>query len=150
MEVSLKTSARFKHDIIENYKDGDHIFKEGDYGRDLYVVQKGTVRILKEVGAEQIEITSFERGDFFGDIGLLQNLPRYASAVAKGEVRLLILRPAGFLLKIRRDPTFAFEMLQQLSRRIKVSNDRILGLTKKFQLSPKDIQELLNDINGKA
>jgi CRP/FNR family transcriptional regulator, cyclic AMP receptor protein len=148
--VSIKAGTRFKHDIVENFKDGDCIFKEGDYGRDLYVVQKGMVRITKKIGNEELEIINFERGDFFGDIGLLQNIPRYASAFAKGEVRLLILRPAGFLLKIRRDPTFAFEMLQQLSLRIKVSNDRMVSLAQKFNLAPKEIQQILNDINGKA
>ena len=148
MKITPKT--RFKHDIIQNYQDGECIFKEGDYGRDLYIIQKGTVCIRKQIGNENLEVTVFERGDFFGDIGLLQNIPRYASAYAKGEVRLLILRPAGFLLKIRRDPTFGFEMLQQLSRRVKVSNDRFLELAKRFQLSPQDIQKLFNDIDGKS
>jgi hypothetical protein len=62
---------------------------------------------------------------------------------------MLILQPGGFLLKIRRDPTFAFEMLQQLSLRIKVSNERVLGLIHKGGISHEMAQEVLNSIEGK-
>ena len=90
----------------------------------------------------------FKKGDFFGDMALLQSLPRYASAYAKGKTRLLILKPAGFLLKIRRDPTFAFEMLQQLSYRVKMSNDRLLHVVEKHQLPVSEIQEILKILGG--
>jgi CRP/FNR family cyclic AMP-dependent transcriptional regulator len=83
-------------------------------------------------------------------MALLQSIPRYAGAYATGETRLLILKPAGFLMKIRRDPTFAFEMLQQMSLRVKVSNDRVLELVEKFQLPKDEVQKLLLALNGKS
>jgi CRP/FNR family cyclic AMP-dependent transcriptional regulator len=81
-------------------------------------------------------------------MSLLQSLPRYASAFAKGKTRVLILKPAGFLLKIRRDPTFAFEMLQQLSYRVKMSNDRLLHVVEKHKLPPDEIQSILMILGG--
>ena len=148
MYLTLK--SRFKHDVIEKFEDGQCIFEEGDNGRNLYIIQKGEVRILKKMGDDDVELARFERGDFFGDMGLLQNIPRYAGAYAVGNVRLLILGRAGFLLKMRRDPTFAFEMLQQLSHRIKVSNDRLLQLVEKSKLPTSEIQKILHDLDGKA
>jgi CRP/FNR family cyclic AMP-dependent transcriptional regulator len=144
------THSRFQHEVVETFNDGECIFKEGDQGRDLYIIQKGSVKILKKIGDAEVEIAVFDRGHFFGDIGLLQNIPRYAAAYAIGDVSLLTLRPAGFLLKIRRDPTFAFELLQQLSYRVKVTNDRLTELAHRFKLSKDDLQQLLRDLNGKA
>lgn len=146
----LTNEARFEHEMIESYADGQCIFAEGDVGRDLYIVQSGEVKILKMVQTELVELATFTKGDFFGDMALLQSLPRYAAAYACGETRLLILKPAGFLLKIRRDPTFAFEMLQQMSLRVKISNDRVIELVEKFQLPRDEVQKLLLELNGKA
>jgi CRP/FNR family transcriptional regulator, cyclic AMP receptor protein len=144
----MNNEAKFSHEMIETFQDGDAIFEEGDIGRDLYVVQSGEVRIVKNVNGQSIELVKFRKGDFFGDMALLQSIPRYASAYASGETRLLILKPGGFLLKIRRDPTFAFEMLQQMSLRIKVSNDRVLELVNKFNLPKDEVQKLLNLLDG--
>ena len=147
--MSLKRETRFEHEVLEDYEDGECIFEEGDTGRDLYIVQSGVVQILKKTrGAASIEMARFKKGDFFGDMALLQSLPRYASAYAKGKTRLLILKPAGFLLKIRRDPTFAFEMIQQLSYRVKMSNDRLLHVVEKHQMPVEEIQEILMILGG--
>lgn len=147
--TKMKSEGRFEHEQIEDFQDGEVIFEEGDVCRDLYVIQQGTVRILKKTPQGEMQIAEFNKGDFFGDISLLQSLPRYAGAFAKGPTRLLILQPAGFLLKIRRDPTFAFEMLQQMSLRVKVSSDRLLELVKMFNLPADEVQKLLHLMNGK-
>ena len=146
----MNNEAKFSHEMIETFQDGEAIFEEGDIGRDLYVVQSGEVRIVKNVNGQSIELAKFRKGDFFGDMALLQSIPRYASAFAAGETRLLILKPGGFLLKIRRDPTFAFEMLQQMSLRIKVSNDRVLEIVNKFNLPKDEVQQLLNLLDGQS
>lgn len=146
----LTDEARFEHEMIETYLDGQCVFAEGDMGRDLYIVQSGEIKITKKVRSELVELARFTKGDFFGDMALLQSLPRYAAAHAAGETRLLILKPAGFLMKIRRDPTFAFEMLQQMSLRVKISNDRVIELIEKFNLPRDEVQNLLLALNGKS
>jgi CRP/FNR family transcriptional regulator, cyclic AMP receptor protein len=67
-----------------------------------------------------------DRGSFFGEMSLLEGLPRSATARAIGKTTLLVLRPGSLLLQIRRDPTFAFELLQQLSGRIRELNDKLV------------------------
>lgn len=146
----INNEAKFSHEMIESFPDGELIFEEGDIGRDLYIVQSGEVKIIKTVNHEKLELARFKKGDFFGDMALLQSIPRYASAIAVGETRLLILKPGGFLLKIRRDPTFAFEMLQQLSLRIKVSNDRVFELAKHFSLPQDEVQKVLSKLDGQS
>jgi CRP/FNR family transcriptional regulator, cyclic AMP receptor protein len=150
MNSSGNQEGKFEHEMVESYTDGECIFEEGDVGRDLYIVQSGEVRVLKKAQDQMIELAHFTKGDFFGDMALLQSIPRYAGAFATGETRLLILKPGGFLLKIRRDPTFAFEMMQQMSLRVKVSNDRVLQLVEKFNLPSDEVQKLLIDLGGKT
>ncbi len=146
--MKLKNENRFEHEYLEDYEDGACIFEEGDTGRDLYIIQSGSVQIKKKTPTGLVSMAVFKKGDFFGDMALLQSLPRYASAFAAGPTRLLILKPAGFLLKIRRDPTFAFEMLQQLSFRVKMSNDRLFEILKQNQLPLDQVQGILNSIGG--
>jgi CRP-like cAMP-binding protein len=146
--MSFKRENRFEHEYLDDFEDGACIFEEGDTGRDLYIIQSGSVQIKKKTPTGEIEMVRFNKGDFFGDMALLQSLPRYASAYAVGNTRLLILKPAGFLLKIRRDPTFAFEMLQQLSYRVKMSNDRLLEVVKRGQIPVDEVQTILRILGG--
>ncbi len=82
-------------------------------------------------------------------MALLQGGSRFAGARAKGVTKLLVLQPVGFLLKIRRDPTFAFEMLQALSMRIKVSNERLLEAIQKGNIPKETIEEILSTMGGR-
>lgn len=127
----LKThEKRFAPEYVREFADGDIIFAEGDDSREMYIVQQGSVVVTRKPmgssGNGAITLGTLQKGDFAGEMALLESLPRSATAKAKGATKLLVLQPGGFLLKIRRDPTFAFEMLQRLSRRIRVTNDRLL------------------------
>lgn len=110
------------------FSDGELVFREGDPGREMFIVAEGRVRILTSVGGEQVTLGVVERGDFFGEMALLEGLPRMASACAVGDTRLQIVEPGGLLLRVRRDPTLAIEMLQRLSGRLRQSNHRLLDL----------------------
>jgi CRP/FNR family transcriptional regulator, cyclic AMP receptor protein len=140
---------RFAFEKIVSYAEGQWVFEEGDHNRDLFIIQDGSIDIIKKTPQGEMLLATFEKGDFFGDMALLQGGPRFAGARAKGPTRLLVLQPGGFLLKIRRDPTFAFEMLQQLSQRIKVSNERMLTLIQKGNISHELAQDVLNSMMGR-
>jgi CRP-like cAMP-binding protein len=59
-------------------------------------------------------------------MSLLEGLPRSATARAIGKTELVVLLPGSLLVQIRRDPTFAFELLQQMSRRVRDLNDKLV------------------------
>lgn len=126
------------------YADGDLIFKEGDEGREMFIVQAGEVVVTKQTRRGEVELATLHKGDFVGEMSLLESLPRSATAKARGETRLLAIHPGGFLLKIRRDPTFAFEMLQNLSKRIRVTNDKLTDLLNKDFVSAEAIRTIIN------
>jgi CRP-like cAMP-binding protein len=111
---------------VESYKDGDVIAQEGDRSREMYVVQSGQVvitRLGNNGGAPSVE--TLERGEYFGEMSLFQSVPRDGTIRAKGSTKLLVLEPGALLLKLRRDPTFAFDMLQRMSGRIRELEDKV-------------------------
>jgi len=115
-----------RHDI-QKFADGDVIVREGEESREMFVIRSGEVEIFKQVGGHEVQLAILSRGAFFGEMSLLEGLPRSATARARGDTQLLVLHPGSLLLRIRRDPTFAFELLQQMSRRIRKLDDALVS-----------------------
>ena len=105
--------------------DGDYLVREGDSGTDMFIIESGAVEISKHMGGRQVVLGVLQRGDFFGEMSLLESFPREADARAVGETRVLVLSQGGLLLRLRRDPTFSLEMLHRLSGRLRELNTRL-------------------------
>jgi CRP/FNR family transcriptional regulator, cyclic AMP receptor protein len=73
-----------------------------------------------------VQLAVLEKGDFFGEMSLLEGLPRDASAIAVGTTQVLVMSSGALLVRLRRDPTFAFELLRRLSGRVRALNARLL------------------------
>ena len=112
--------------VVEHFADGEVIVREGETGREMYVIRRGRVEVTRSLGGRTVVLATLERGSFFGEMSLLESEPRNATVRAKGETELLVIEPGALLLKIRRDPTFAFEMLQHMSRRIRDLDDQLM------------------------
>jgi CRP/FNR family cyclic AMP-dependent transcriptional regulator len=124
--LKIDDHLKFAHESIREFASGDTIFREGDDSREMFIVVSGEVVVSKRSGQKDVTLAQLKKGDFVGEMSLLESLPRSATAKASGPTKLLAIYPGGFLLKIRRDPTFAFEMLQTLSRRIRITNDNLM------------------------
>jgi CRP/FNR family transcriptional regulator, cyclic AMP receptor protein len=110
------------------FADGECLFREGDAGTEMYVIRDGAVRVTKTVAGKEMELATLGRGDFLGEMALLEGMPRDASAHALGETTVLAIGQGGLLMRIRRDPTFALELLNRLSGRVRELNGRLLQL----------------------
>ncbi len=141
--LNLEDMLKFAHQSNREFNDGDLIFEEGDDSREMYVVVDGEVIVTKRSSAREITLATLRKGDIVGEMSLLESLPRSATARARGTTRLLAIQPGGFLLKIRRDPTFAFEMLQTLSRRIRVTNDNLMNELNRGASTTASLREII-------
>lgn len=103
----------------QDYAEGDWIFKEGSLGTEMYIVQEGQVEILKRVGEEDRQLSVLEKGDFFGEMALLEGLPRAAGARALTAVKVLEINGATFNQMLRDNPEIAVRMMRKLSRRLR-------------------------------
>ncbi len=114
-----------RRELDRVFTDGELIFQEGDDSREMFVIREGQVAISKRIGREEVVLARLGRGEFFGEMAMLESLPRIGTARAVGRVRLLALHSGGFLQKVHRDPAFAIEMLQQLSGRFRLLNEQV-------------------------
>ena len=118
-----------------SYGPGELICQEGESSSEMFVIQSGSVRIFKARPSgpgrssqpPEIELAVLHKGDFFGEMSLLEGLPRDASAQAQGSAEVLVITPGALLVRLRRDPTFAFELLRRLSSRVRSLNARLIA-----------------------
>ncbi|MGH9749469.1 MAG: Crp/Fnr family transcriptional regulator, partial [Candidatus Polarisedimenticolia bacterium] len=107
------------------FKKGEAIYREGDLGSEMYVVQSGAVRIFRDIAAIRQELAVMERGDFFGEVAVLEGLPRSASAEALDDVELIEINSTTFDKMIRGNIEIAVRMLRKLSNRLQEANRKI-------------------------
>jgi CRP/FNR family cyclic AMP-dependent transcriptional regulator len=99
---------------------GDTIFRAGDAASELFVVQSGTVQI--SVGDRVVETLS-EHG-IFGEMALIDEAPRSATAVALTDVKLVPVGQKQFLFMVTQTPYFALNVMRVLAGRLRASTDR--------------------------
>ena len=98
---------------------GDIIFSEGEIGNEMYIIQTGTVELVKTIGKETRVLATLEKGDFFGEMSVLEDLPRTASARAKTDVELVRINGATFDSMLKGNTEIAVRMMRKLSRRLR-------------------------------
>ncbi len=98
-----------------DYKAGDVIFEEGATGEVMYAIKEGDVEIVHQ--GKPIEVIS--GGQFFGEMALVDQSPRSAQAVAKTDCKIILVNRHRFLFLVQETPTFALEVMEVMSNRIR-------------------------------
>lgn len=121
---------------LKTYDSDETIFKEGDVADYMYVIISGQILIEREFKEQKRKKTLaiLEGGDFFGEMGMVTNDLRSASAMTSENSVLIRLAKSHFLQKIKKNPDLCFEMLQVVCRRLKAADDEIEHLA--FQNLP--------------
>ncbi len=101
------------------------IFEEGDLGTDMYIVQQGKVAIQKTYKGSERQLALLGQGDFFGEMSVLEDLPRTATAKAVSDCRLLQINGSTFDQMLRKNPEIAVRMMRKLSRRLRETDMRL-------------------------
>jgi len=105
--------------FIARYDAGDRIFGEGEPGATMFIVQSGSVRLLREVSGEARELGVMEKGDFFGEMSILEGLPRTSTAKAIDDVELIEINSTTFDRMIKSNIEIAIRLLRKLSIRLR-------------------------------
>jgi CRP-like cAMP-binding protein len=111
-------------DYIVKLRTGDLVFKEGDQGTEMYIVQSGTVEIFNETPRGRVTLAVMEKGDFFGEMALLEGAPHMAAAIAVEDVELIEINSTLFDRMIKANAEIAVRMLRKLSIRLRETNHK--------------------------
>src|SRR6266536_2411991 len=123
-------------------KAGTSLFRAGDQGDALYVIERGKVRIcVRASDGKEVTLTELGRGDFFGDMALLDGQRRSADAVVAEEARLAVLSREHFLSFMRSSPDIALEMLTALANRLR-HTDELLRRTATRNVNVEEAAQL--------
>jgi CRP-like cAMP-binding protein len=117
-------------DATASYTAGEVIFREGDLGTEMFIIQDGTVDIIKHINGEAHVLSHLEKGDFFGEMAVLENVPRTADAVAVSDVRTVVINGARFDEMLRKNPEVAVRIIRKYSKRLREANsllERLMG-----------------------
>ena len=98
---------------------GETIYTEGSWGGYLYIIAQGRVKIVKELDGEQQEIKQLATGQYFGEISLFDEAPRWDSAIALEDSVLLCLEKKRFISLISQRPHIILELCRFLSQRLR-------------------------------
>jgi len=100
------------------YPKDSMLFAEGEPGEELYIIQKGSVKIAKIVDNREILLAVLKAGDIFGEMALLESKPRAASAIAYENCEVLAVNHANFVRMISTQPQMIARLTILLSERI--------------------------------
>jgi CRP/FNR family transcriptional regulator len=128
MKAPLKAAEVEQHGMTRNYRDNTMIFCENEPGFELYIIQAGQVKITKIVD-EEVLLAVLKPGDIFGEMALLDNKPRSASAISFGEVTLMAINKSNFEGMVQAQPQLATRLIQLLSERLWTAYRQLENLT---------------------
>jgi len=105
-------------EMNRSYKKDQIVFCEGEPGDELYIIQKGSVKIIKITDNNEILLAVLKTGDIFGEMALLESKPRAAGAVAYEDCQLMAVNKENFQQMIKTQPQLIARLTTLLSERI--------------------------------
>jgi len=101
---------------VRQFKDQEHVFRAGEPGVGMYLILEGKIRVYSSRSGHDESLSELESGDFFGELALLEETPRTASAMSIGYSRMLgFFRPDLDVL-INRNPRLANLLIMNIAR----------------------------------
>jgi hypothetical protein len=119
--------------LLVTFPAGSYVFREGESGEEMYILQEGQVEIVKRYGPEEKRLALLEAGDFFGEMSMLESRPRSASARVVADARVLAIDPSTFDQMLREYPEVAVRMLRALGQRLRRYEDEAVAANKVAQ-----------------
>jgi len=109
----------------KSYATGTVLFQEGDEGREMYVVHSGEIEISRRIKDRDTVVAVLGAGEFFGEMAIINNRPRSATATVRSPARLLIIDGKTFEAMLRGKVEIAVRMIKTLARRLEHANQQI-------------------------
>ncbi len=112
----------------QEFPKGTILFREGEPGREMYIIQRGKVQVRKKVGATEKVLAELGEGEFLGEMALLLGVNRSATVEVMEDSRILVVQPEAFESLLKSNIEIALKMLKKMAA-------RLLALDQYFELA---------------
>ncbi|MDH4161366.1 MAG: cyclic nucleotide-binding domain-containing protein [Nitrospirota bacterium] len=129
----------------KHFPAGTVLFNDGDSGEEMFIVQSGKVKISKKIRGVEKTLATLEKGEFFGEMAILNDKPRSASAEAIEDCEMLVIDRKTFETLLRSNVEIAIRFIKRLADRLREANDQMEALMIKDNTS-----RLLNILSKKV
>ncbi len=113
------------------YEDGELIFEENSIGTDMYIIESGNVEISQRISDRKTVMAVLGKGDFFGEMAMLNDVPRLLTAVSVGRTTLMAFCIEEILHRMQSNFRFTVNLLQALTNRLQNTNSLLGSLIAK-------------------
>ena len=125
-QLTRKDLSRLGRAVVERkYKAGETIVKEGEQAVAFFMITKGKVEALTGSPKKTTRLNELGPGQVFGEMALLDGMPRVATVKAMTDTECLVLSRWDFVAELRTNPHIAVAMLPILSKRLREADDRL-------------------------
>ncbi len=131
LDASKLKLLAFTSEMV-NYPDGDIVFCMGDSADSAYVIMDGSVDIMVETDRGSIVASTLQQDQLFGEMALLNNLPRNATLKANGELLVMKISADMFLKLLSENSEMALDVMRQLSAKLAKSHDMVRLLQRRL------------------
>jgi len=112
---------------LSEFKKGDMLFRQGDASDRVLMVRTGEIEVLREIGVTSVLLGHVRDGEWLGEMGVIENRSRSATARAAADGEVEILTAQQFLDRVSSDPALARDLILRLSVRLRKIEDKIAG-----------------------
>jgi len=112
----------------KRFSTGTVLFHEGDRGEEMFILQSGKVKISKKIRGVEKTLATLEKGEFFGEMAILNDKPRSASAETIEDSDMLVIDRKTFETLLRSNVEIAIRFIKRLADRLRETNDQMEAL----------------------
>jgi CRP/FNR family cyclic AMP-dependent transcriptional regulator len=111
----------------QRYRKSEVIFEQGSTGSEMYLIHSGRVLLsVRQNETQQVPLIVLSPGDFFGEMALVDDSPRSATASAvDDDTELIVMDRAKFMFMVRQQPEFALSLMHTLCQRLRDMDKRL-------------------------
>lgn len=124
MEVDQRLFFRYGKEVPK----GTILFRENEPGKEMYIIQSGRVKISKKIRDIEKTLVILGNGEFFGEMSILNNKPRSATAEIVEDAKLLVIDPQTFETMVRNNIEIALRIIKNLAARLQEADHQIENL----------------------
>ena len=122
------------------YQDGEVIFRKGDAGDSMLVIQEGLVEVVQELDGQEVCLAVSGPGQVIGEMAIFEHQARSATVRALGKARVLTVDEKTFLRYVHQDPSLAYQLLKMMSKRVRTLGTEVTQLTVNRLREDKNMQ----------